>query len=233
MTASWSAHVVGPHGRCSVGSRKQKPKAPRSAKLTSLTHPRYEALEKSSPRELLYASAFAYRREGDATIAEILGALADADDAVTKALKEDRPDDAKAILATLEKPLQWARRRGQRSSMAAPTRATAVRFLIDLCDRHKTKDPVDRAAIDEAAEDIALLAATKLADDYAVLGVRVRPLMSPRAIYKRRMAVLASVRAMRMSSCTDPERLAVAVLRGLGLSDATARNAVKAATKSL
>lgn len=219
-----------------MGSRKKESKTGRGAKLTSLTHPRYEALKKSSPRELLYASASAYLREGKTTIAEILGAVADADHAASEAERDNRPDDAKAILATLEKkdgPLTWARRRGQRSSMAAPTRATAVRFLVDMCRRHRATDRDDRPALREAAKTIALLAATKLADDYAALGVPTQAVMSAGAINKRRMAILACLRVMRPSSSTDPERLAVAVLRGLGLSDTAARNAIKAATKKL
>jgi hypothetical protein len=172
------------------------------------------------PRELLYAAASAYRRAGNATVAEIVGAIADAEHA----------DD----VAALEKrggPLTWARRRGQRSSMAAPTRAAAVRLLIDLCERHRATDRDDRTAVRDAAKTIALLAATKLADYYTPLAVPTRALMSAAAVNKRRVTIEASLRRMRPSSSTDPELLAVAVLRGLGLSDTAASNAIKAATK--
>jgi len=194
------------------------------------------------PRELLFAAMLAYRAADNPAMAEILEALATA-------------DTDEAVLSRKGGPRPWARGRlrdvvivevrddaGEvhkctiigASMMAGPTRAEAVRGIIGVCTKLKghavpygNVNDRDHAI---AADEIASIVATKWTPLLDVLGVPPsKTAATVRATYRRRIAIVASLMALRKTSRAAPELMAVATLRGLGLSDARARSIVRTA----
>lgn len=170
-------------------------------------------------RAILDKAMFAYGLSGLTDVAVIIEALMTADE--TGALGD--------LSAGRSAPARWARayvRRVADGGLWASTRASVVRRLVGCCRRMIATRP-ERVRV---AIGIGVYAASSTVEHLAQIGEHVP---AEPFTMKTIDAVRAAVLGVRLSSWNDPELLAAAALKGLGLSDASARRMVKSAMQAI